>query len=162
MNGITVLVILAVIGLLGFSLWRSKKNTEALERSGKIIKRANDFYDCRHVITTKIATLQEIYDAMNKATIREMGISTQSMQGKSAISFKRYDFTAILEHNSNANGVHTYTFYVSTYKEQRYGFVGIDQVNALLTSIERAVASLDYQAEIVTQSMKRKTKTSFL
>ena len=135
------------------------KATKKLLNEGKIIKRDYHFAEKGEEFTAHIGSLAALGETLNQMPV------PCKMQGNTAqVNFTGTTYAARLykvDFNSEL-GMATYRFEFTAWKTYRGMYEQNDEMNMVLTAVEKAFLSLDAQTTVGTYDINFKTKHSFL
>lgn len=164
--GWTVLIILAVVAIGIIAGVAAANKTKELKESGKIIQRPASFHEQKEIFTVHNADIDKVIEGIKNSDLG--GASANKAEGKQLIQFKHATgWTAQLykakdpEEGPAEPGLTTWVFNFTHWKMQRYSVAGYQEMNILLTSIEKIFLAIDPAAKVTTSKMAVKTKSSF-
>ena len=143
-------VVLVICGCIALALicnsFYKKKVNSAGDR-GMTIQRDRDFFRQAHVFTTSVASVDSIFQKMDKSALTEYKINYSLVPG-TRIEFSRtvpmIGTTYFrLSYNGMVGEKHRYTFMVTRYVTRNGAELGVLEANIALTGIEKAILSLD-------------------
>lgn len=169
MEAVSVLVILAGVGLLVFLIYRNKQNMNQTIASGKAKQRDKDFYKQEHYFTCSIGDITSIGNVIDRNILSEYSISFEPKYEAGVIVFHNNSlggsFGAALRYiGTDESGLHRYKFQIEAWKEGQTGFSYKDFIggNVLLTDIEKSFLKLDEETKISRKYATYKSKTKFI
>ena len=147
MGGIIAAVVLIVVAI-GFSAWWKGR----LIGQGKIIQRAKDFVEYAEIFTTRPIANEEYVAALKALDLKKTGVSLEG--NTKAVKFSGIYFSASIHcvEQTEANSVHRFEF--DSWKE--------NEMNMLLTMVEKMFVQLDPNAQVSTVKNEIKTKRGIL
>jgi len=178
-----IAVLAAVFGIGGAvkktsKLRQSYKQDQAqeakLKAAGAIVDRGKhaEFFTQEHMFTTTVGELSRINAAINHAMLKEAEVTTQTAYDKGAVVFQQGgqggSFRAVLRSLGKDGELFRYQFKVESYTGIRVNQYQVTNqlslkdvlgANVLLTAIERAVLSLDSNADVQRSEGTYKTTT---
>lgn len=165
--GYELIIGAGILLLVGVFIY-SKMLAQKLESEGKIIKRPNDYLKQDHLFSTKISDIEQIFQKLNQAVLKEHNISIETDFSEGIIIFRNHglagSFVAVLEMEvSEASELSKYHFYIYSIIERDSGYSRSDVLggNIVLTTIEKAILQLDKEVKVERTYMKYQSKTSF-
>lgn len=155
MGGIIAAVVLIVVAI-GFSAWWKGR----LIGQGKIIQRAKDFVEYAAIFTTRPIANEEYVAALKALDLKKTGVSLEG--NTKAVKFSGIYFSASIHcvEQTEANSVHRFEF--DSWKV-KYGSPSFEnEMNMLLTMVEKMFVQLDPNAQVSTVKNEIKTKRGIL
>jgi hypothetical protein len=158
--------ILIVVGAIvaGLLIGRRKRAGAA----AFTIKREGDFYEMAHRFDTAIGRLEEIDYRIDKGVLQFRKIEYRSDYSNGYIGFRHngimgsYAFTASLTAQGSENGRYVYVFQLDSWNLHEGVFFDSTEANVLLTAVERAIISLDGNADVARIPRTIKSYSPFL
>jgi len=163
---IWVVILIGVAALAGtFYYWKNKQASTI--ESGDAIKRDNDFFKQEHNFTTAITSITELGNAIDKGTLDRNKVSFEPKYENGRIFFHNQSmsgtFGATLKFVETVDDKFIYQFKVNAWREKSgIAYTDLIAANVLLTTIEKAVLSLDNEATISRKHATYTTKTKFM
>lgn len=156
MDKTTIMIVLGLI-VAGFYLYQRVKNRQ----SGKTISRSRDFAEYSETFTLKHITDEEFLNAIKAA--RPNYDAGAEMHGNAQIvTFKSPMFEAALKRTEQTDDKTVYIFEFTSWKS-RYGSpVNAEEMNLLLTAVEKMLLSLDPNTKVSTKKEDITTKRHIL
>lgn len=156
---IWVVILIGLGALIGVAVYYKKKENAAVE-NGTATKRGHDFFRQIHSFKTKTASLDEIYQNMDRSALEERRISSKidTLAGK--VIFQNLavggSFIATLKLRGQEDGLYLYSFLFNEWKAEYCFPSANDELsgNIVLTSIEKAIVALDSEATITREFAK--------
>lgn len=145
--------------LVGLIYYNKRKESAAVE-SGSAVNRGHDFFRQIHIFKTKTPHLEEIYQAMDKSSFAERSIRSKIDSHTGNIIFQNQalggSFIATLKLQGQDSGLYLYMFQFNDWKANHGYPSAKDELsgNIVLTSIEKAIVSLDSDAIITRDFVK--------
>ncbi len=140
-----VIVIVVAIGVLILGVVIAKKKQDNAIASGEIIQREKSFFRQSHIFTTNVASVNDLYSAMDLGVFSRRGIEC-TVVSENKLRFQKKAFgigmTAELNYCGNDNGRNIFRYVVVSYKE-RDGMDASLYDNIALTAVEKAFLKLD-------------------
>lgn len=140
-----VIVIIASIGVLVLGVVIAKVKQNNAVTSGEIIPREKSFFRQCHIFTTSVASVNELYAAMDTSVLSNRDIKC-TIVSDNIIRFQKKAYgigmTADLTYCGNENGKHIFRYAVVSYSE-RDGMDASLYDNIALTAVEKAFLRLD-------------------
>ena len=165
MTAVTVIIILVVGGISIAAAVYTISNGNKLFNSGAALKsRQYDFYQQLHEFKTIVPSLDQMLDAMDKSAFGQAGVGVHKSGNRVVFQGSSFVASIKLDGDSKIDGVHLYKFSVNNWKEYRGSIETSARIgaNVALTAVERAFATLDYNAVVERTYMTDiKTKSSF-
>ncbi len=134
--------------------------------AGQIIKRPGDFYRMKNVFHTTVPSVKKILDKMDLELLRREKITVDPQLDRQRIVFG----VGVLDNavaalttvgGKDERGRYLYDFRLHSWRDTS-GFSGDLKLNLVLTSIEKAILVLDYDADVQRSFVSHKVKTSFI
>ena len=153
MGGIIAAVVL-IVAVIGFSAWWKGR----LIGQGKIIQRAKDFVEYAEIFTTRPIANEEYVAALKALDLKKTGVSLEG--NTKAVKFSGIYFSASIHcvEQTEANSVHRFEFDSWKTKYGRPSFE--NEMNMLLTAVEKMFVQLDPNAQVSTVKNEITTKRS--
>ncbi len=158
----TALIIIGAIVFFGSLGAVAYFNKQQMAESGKIIKREGQWWK-DEVIFSTTATFPEVQAALKTIDISDSGAAIGlSDQGK-AVHFKCGEkWDAALADLGPENGRNTFGFFFLSWETKSGVNTRADQMNIVLTAVEKMFLSIDPTTTVETHRGKFKSKISFL
>lgn len=162
-----LIVIISVAFLIGLISYYKGKEKSAIEE-GIAINRGQDFFKQIHIFKTKTASLDVIYQKMEKSAFSERSISSKFDPQSEKVVFVNNEvggsFVATLKFRDRKEGLFLYAFQFDHWRTHNGGISYKDMLggNIVLTSIEKAMIALDSETTITREFVKVKSKTTLL
>ncbi|MBR1739722.1 MAG: hypothetical protein IJ737_05455 [Ruminococcus sp.] len=171
------LAIVILVGVLAISLGIAipyglylGKQQQNLTNSGQMLKREYDFYKKQNLFRSSVSGLEQLYSALDKGFLNSQGIACEHQRQNGCIAFANQKvggtFRAEIEplgYNQTI-GAYIYRYQLTHWTNVRNrGFSTADRIgaNILLTAVEKAFLTLDYNAVVERSYAEFKSKTSF-
>ena len=135
--------------------------------SGAAVKRNYEFFKQKNFFKTSVASISDIYDAVDVSVLTEQKINIQYDSENKMVIFRNKKlggtFTAALRFMGEEDGKYVYRFQIEKWEERNGGISADDMLggNVALTSVEKAVISLDTEATVTRENATYNTKTHF-
>ena len=161
------ILIVSALGVFGLIYYLNQKEKTRLLSENKIIDRGNyNYYKQAHFFSTRISSIEEIGNALDKQVISVERISFEPNYDKGMIVFRQGGggtFAAALRSYEKEAELYKYRFQVEAWRERKGGITRLDMfgANVLLTAIERTFFQLDNNTNVQRQAAKYKTKPNF-
>ena len=158
-----ILAVILLVGFVGYRYLSHSAKIGALKNDGdKIIDRPKQFMRQKHIFTTKVTDIYDVYNKLDLESLKSVRIEVGSASTGGGLEFVysyniRSGFTAFLRCVSSEKGMQKYVFYLSEIE----GNIGDMEANVLLTAIEKAFLSLDKDVVVDRELVEFKSKTSF-
>jgi len=128
-----------------------KKNRKLMDQGVANKNRSADFYMQETTFKTVVPDLQTVLGALDTDALSGQKINvTKDSEHNRFIFRDSGSFAATLRDvGSNTEGIHSFAFRVNTWKTNKYGSIEISArmgANIVLTAIEKAFLTLDYNA----------------
>ena len=128
-----------------------KKNRKLMDQGVANKNRSADFYMQETTFKTVVPDLQTVLGALDTDALSGQKINvTKDSEHNRFIFRDSGSFAATLRDvGSNTEGIHCFAFRVNTWKTNKYGSIEISArmgANIVLTAIEKAFLTLDYNA----------------
>ncbi len=158
MNASTVIVILLAIGIMGFLFWAARKEKKMLISAGLIIDRPHTFYQKAEEFTLAVDDPALMTEKIKNLPYDKMAVTMKGNAEQQVFAFTGPYFEAefYLDHKAEGNVVYIFSF--TKWTSSNGIPKGLNQMNALLTSIEKAMISIDPNTKVHTNQIKTKTK----
>lgn len=157
----TILLYIIVIGVfLGISIpliIKKRKEVQKLLNDGKIVQRDIHFAEKGEEFTSKIGSYQALSEALGK-----MELPCRMSGNTSKVEFTGRAFTAGLYRVDfdKPSGIAIYRFEFHSWKSYRGMYEQSNEMNMLMTSVEKAFLSLDPYTSVSNYAKNFKTKHS--
>ncbi len=139
------------------------KNNAKLASEGKIVTRNDVFYEKIQEYTLAVDDAELVTKALRTVPYEELRITAKGNTAEQMFHFEGTAYEAGLYRKSHGDGKSVYCFNFTEWKTMRYGTPqNLTGMNMLLTAIEKAILSVDPNAQVRTEEMKVKTKTRVL
>ena len=167
MNPLAIVIISAAILIGVVAGLIIANNNKKIFASGAARQNRNyDFYMQEHIFKTNVTDIKALLNALDKDTLTRNGVSISIDQPGTKLIFSGSGFAASLKTAgaSDISGIYMYRFRVGKWKEYRGTMDNSTRMglNVLLTSIEKAFLTLDYNAVVErTYVTDISTKSSF-
>ena len=128
-----------------------KKNRKLMDSGVANKNRSADFYMQETTFKTVVPDLQTVLGALDTDALSGQKINVTKDSEHNRLIFRDSgSFAATLRDvGSNTEGIHCFAFRVNTWKTNKYGSIEISArmgANIVLTTIEKAFLTLDYNA----------------
>ena len=128
-----------------------KKNRKLMDSGVANKNRSADFYMQETTFKTVVPDLQTVLGALDTDALSGQKINVTKDSEHNRLIFRDSgSFAATLRDvGSNTEGIHCFAFRVNTWKTNKYGSIEISArmgANIVLTAIEKAFLTLDYNA----------------
>lgn len=156
-----VIVIIASIGVLVLGVVIAKVKQNNAVTSGEIIPREKSFFRQCHIFTTSVASVNELYAAMDTSVLSNRDIKCTIVSDniirfqKKAYGIGMIGMTAELKYCGTENGKHIFRYAVVSYSE-RDGMDASLYDNIALTAVEKAFLRLDSATSVERLNMSYK------
>lgn len=148
-------VFIAIVAVIA-----AKKNKQLTE-SGKIIKRPMNFWENEELFLAA-ASYETVRETVLAQDLSACAVTiTPDVEGRAVILFRcRHGWNAALCWLGERDGRGAFRFYFPAWKTGRYGApYGFNQMNMLLTAIERLFLALDPDTALETRRLQTKTRS---
>ena len=153
MGGIIAAVVLIVVAI-GFSAWWKGR----LIGQGKIIQRASDFVEYAEIFTIRPIPNEEYAAALKALDLKKTGTSLEG--NTKAVKFSGIYFSASIRCVEQTETNSVYRFEFDSWKT-KYGRPSFEnEMNMLLTAVEKMFVQLDPNAQVSTVKNEITTKRS--
>lgn len=153
MGEIIAAVVLIVVAI-GFSAWWKGR----LVGQGKIIQRASDFVEYAEIFTIRPITNEEYATALKALDLKKTGVSLEG--NTKVVKFSGIYFSASIHCVEQTEISSVYRFEFGSWKV-KYGKASFEnEMNMLLTMVEKMFVQLDPNAQVSTVKNEIKTKRS--
>ena len=153
MGGIIAAVVL-LVAVIGFSAWWKGR----LIGQGKIIQRAKDFVEYAEIFTTRPIANEEYVAALKALDLKKTGVSLEG--NTKAVKFSGIYFSASIRCVEQTDTNSVYRFEFDSWKT-KYGRPSFEnEMNMLLTAVEKMFVQLDPNAQVSTVKNEITTKRS--
>ena len=128
------------------------KNRKLMDQGVANKSRSADFYKQETTFKTTVPDLQTLLGALDVNTLQQQKISVSKETEHNRLIFRDSagSFAATLRDlGSGAEGIHCFAFRINTWKTDKYGSIQLSARmggNIVLTAIEKAFLTLDYNA----------------
>lgn len=151
--GWIIAAILLVIGGIALSAWYKSK----LMGEGKIVERSKDFAEFKEIFIMRPISDRELADAVKAADFKTNTKATVSGNtGAMSFSVGEY-FKAVLKNTENSAERSVYEFEFISWKSQYGSPSYANEMNVLMTAVEKMILGLDPNAQV--SSVKNEVKT---
>ncbi|ONH62988.1 hypothetical protein A9Y58_00041 [Streptococcus parauberis] len=156
-----ILAVILLVGFVGYKYLSHSANIAALKSDGdKIIDRPKQFMRQKHIFTTKVTNIYDVYNKLDLESLKSVRIEVGSTSTGGGLEFvysynMKSGFTAFLRCVSSENDMQKYVFYLSEIE----GNIGDMEANVLLTAIEKAFMSLDNDVVVDRELVEFKSKS---
>lgn len=152
--GEIILAVLLIVAAVGFSAWWKGR----LIGQGKIIRRANDFVEYAEIFTVRPISDEEYAAALKALDLKK---TCTSLEGNTkAVKFTGTYFSASIRCVKQTETSSVYRFEFDSWKT-KYGRPSLEnEMNMLLTMVEKMFVQLDPNTQVSTVKNEIKTKRS--
>lgn len=159
-----IVMIVSILAIIAVTTAVCVKRNKELLASGKIIKRQMDFWEYAEYFLTDVS-----YEALRRVLLgtdlRDCAVSvTPEVNGQAQILFRcKHGWNAVIRWQGGRQGKNAYMFHFTAWRTGRYHIpCGLNQMNMLMTRLERLFLSMDPNTAVENRRLKVKTKTSFI
>ncbi len=152
------IVLFIIIGaLIAWAFWYKSRQLKKFYDSGRMIKRDGKFWDDASIFGLTGASYEIVKANMEKIDLTET--SVKITEDNNRFNFIGRDFEAYLKLESEENGNQVWRYEVYKY-DSKYGVPNNkDEMNVVLTAIEKMFLGLDNSTKVETIAIKHKTTT---
>lgn len=158
---LAILIIAIAIGIGIVAGVSNAKKTNQMAREGIIIQRPASFWENKELFTTN-ATYNQVKAQIKSNSFEGCHVSiSYNINGNQSISFHSGTYNAMLDCLETNGEKNKFRFYFTTWDTRHNIPYGREQMNALMTTIEKIFLSLDPATTVENRRMEVSTKTKF-
>ena len=152
-----IVVIVVFAGLVAWALWYKSKQLKEFYDSGRMIKRNGKFWDDASVFTLSGAAYEVVKEKVEHFDLTKTSVKITEQPDK--FFFIGRDFEAYLKKEEDQDGKNVWKYEVYKY-DSKYGVPNDkDEMNVVLTAVEKMFLALDNSTTVNTIAIKQKTTT---
>lgn len=153
------IIIFLISGLIFYYMYQRHKK---LVDSGKVIERGRDFVEKAEDFFIAPESSAQVAERIRLLPYEEMKASMKTENNGQSFLFTGVTWSARLYRKKDEAGKAVYSFQYLNWKTYNGGIQYGDQMNMLLTSIEKMFLGIDPNTQVKTRLLETKTRHSFL
>lgn len=150
--------IILISGALFYYIYQRRKK---LIDSGKIIERGSSFVEKSEEFILSLEAPGVVAKQIQTLPYEEMKVSMRSEDNDRIFQFTGSTWSAKLYRKNDEDGKAVYAFQYLNWKIHNGGILYEDQMNMLLTSIEKMFLEIDSETQVKTRLLETKTSHGF-
>ena len=155
---------LFIIVIIAFAVWYGLKERKKIKEQmaqGILIERDAGFYEYEETFMLH-GDWDAVWGALRKADYHGSISAGDKLKGVCAVDYKSAQFTAKFSQiNSESPDTQIYKFRFASWESRKGIPYGLNQMNILLTTVEKTLLQIDPNTQISTKKLDFKTKHKF-
>ena len=154
----TVIVVLIIIGAIIIGVYGFKRNME-LTNSGYMISRPGDFQRMSQTYYLSGADYNRVYKEVLAGDYSKASVRILHNDSAEALLFIGSTWKGQLVHDGNTGSGNVYEFRFTHWEIRNSVTQGLNDMNMVLTQVEKALLRIDYDTDVVVKMINTKRRT---